>query len=500
MKVLHSWKMAWAALKKNRLQTTLTMTGMTIGVATVLTMIALGTGAQAAIHDQVLSAGMNLVIVKAGNYATKFDLGTADDVTAPTPAAFEPLVQKPAFKTAVFDPTQKGRFMRTQGEATGSPGPHRHHHSDKAPGELEPGRGASTLLTTDDAARLRKLKGVQYVSSGIHDNGSIQYNGGKMVFTSFHGDDSAQPLIRRGWIYPFGRFFNLKEEQAAANVVVLGQYVSNELFGNANPVGKTITIKDEPFKVIGVVGSGSFMVVPTEGDDQFDAVYLPVTTMERMLKRNYLSTISVTAISTGDVSSVIKAVTAELRASHHIALTEPNDFTVASEAHKALSKGLRGDVASAMMGNAAGLEKATLEELSKTLEQASSTMTSLLTSIAAVSLLVGGIGVMNIMLLSVSQRTREIGIRRAIGARAHDVLTQFLLEAITLSLAGGLLGVILGCLASVFIARTVHWSTSVSMPAIAVSFGVSAAIGIFFGYYPAREASQLLPIVALKAE
>jgi ABC-type antimicrobial peptide transport system permease subunit len=127
-------------------------------------------------------------------------------------------------------------------------------------------------------------------------------------------------------------------------------------------------------------------------------------------------------------------------------------------------------------------------------------MTALLTSIAAVSLIVGGIGVMNIMLLSVSQRTREIGIRRAIGARSHEVLTQFLLEATTLSLVGGLLGIVIGCLISASIARTVQWSTSISVPAVAVSFGVSAAIGIFFGYYPARQASRIEPIQALRFE
>jgi ABC-type antimicrobial peptide transport system permease subunit len=152
------------------------------------------------------------------------------------------------------------------------------------------------------------------------------------------------------------------------------------------------------------------------------------------------------------------------------------------------------------MGNAAGLEHITLEQFGKTLDKASATMTALLTSIAAVSLIVGGIGVMNIMLLSVSQRTREIGIRRAIGARAHEVLMQFILEATTLSLVGGVLGIAIGCALSASIAKTVQWSTSISIPAILVSFGVSVGIGIFFGYYPARQASRIQPIAALKYE
>jgi putative ABC transport system permease protein len=161
---------------------------------------------------------------------------------------------------------------------------------------------------------------------------------------------------------------------------------------------------------------------------------------------------------------------------------------------------MRPEVAHAVVGNVAGLEKVTLDQLGKTLDRASATMTALLTSIAGVSLLVGGIGIMNIMLLSVSQRTREIGIRRAIGARATDVLTQFLLESVTLSLVGGLLGIAIGCVVSGSLSQLVQWSTRISFPAILVSFVVSAAIGIFFGYYPARQASQVLPIESLRYE
>jgi putative ABC transport system permease protein len=153
-----------------------------------------------------------------------------------------------------------------------------------------------------------------------------------------------------------------------------------------------------------------------------------------------------------------------------------------------------------VVGNVAGFEKVTLDQLGKTLDRASATMTALLTSIAAVSLIVGGIGIMNIMLLSVSQRNREIGIRRAIGARANDVLMQFLLEAVMLSLVGGLLGIVIGCIASGSLSQVVQWSTHISTPAILVSFLVSAAVGIFFGYYPARQASQVLPIDSLRYE
>jgi putative ABC transport system permease protein len=315
-----------------------------------------------------------------------------------------------------------------------------------------------------------------------------------------HGDEAVLPKIRRAWSFPFGHFYSKKDEKNAANVVVLGQFVSQKLFGAANPVGKEVTLKGESFKVIGVIGSNSYMIQPSAGDDQFDAVYVPVTTMMRLMKQSYLSTVAVTTESTGEVGRVATTLTSLLRQRHGITDAVPDDFTVRSEAHKSMAHGMRPDLANAVMGNAAGLEKMTLEQFGKTLDKASATMTALLTSIAAVSLIVGGIGVMNIMLLSVSQRTREIGIRRAIGARAHEVLMQFILEATTLSLVGGVLGIAIGCALSASIARTVQWSTSISIPAILVSFGVSVGIGIFFGYYPARQASRIQPIAALKYE
>jgi putative ABC transport system permease protein len=243
------------------------------------------------------------------------------------------------------------------------------------------------------------------------------------------------------------------------------------------------------------------MVQPAPGDDQFDAVYIPITTVQKLLNLSKLNDITITTESTGDVTRVSKEMTILLRNRHKIGPTQADDFQVVSQARKALQGGgMRPDVSAAVTGNVSGLEKVTLSQLGKTLDAASATMTALLTSIAAVSLLVGGIGIMNIMLLSVSQRTREIGIRRAIGARSGDVLTQFLLEATTLSIVGGLLGIAIGVFASSFISKMVQWSTNISLPAVAISFGISAAIGIFFGYYPARQASMVLPIQSLKHE
>jgi ABC-type antimicrobial peptide transport system permease subunit len=283
---------------------------------------------------------------------------------------------------------------------------------------------------------------------------------------------------------------------------VLGSVVAEKIFGTTtNPVGKTVLLWRQPFKVVGVVTSSNWMVTPEAGDDQFDAVYIPVTTMQSLLNLSKLNDITVTTESTGDVTRASKSIVSLLRTRHGIGANAPDDFTVASQASKALTKGgLRPDVATAVTGNVSGLEKVTLDQLGKTLDKSSKTMTALLASIATVSLIVGGIGIMNIMMLSVTERTREIGIRRAVGARAKEVLLQFILESVTLSIAGGLLGIAIGIIAAMAISHAVQWSTSISPLAIALSFGVSAAVGIFFGYYPAREASRVAPLTSLRFE
>jgi ABC-type antimicrobial peptide transport system permease subunit len=190
-----------------------------------------------------------------------------------------------------------------------------------------------------------------------------------------------------------------------------------------------------------------------------------------------------------------------LRARHNISDEKPDDFTVTTQARQALAKGgMRPDVARAVVGNVSGLEKVTLEQLGKTLDRATRTMTALLAGIAAVSLLVGGIGIMNIMLLSVTERTREIGIRRAVGARARDVRSQFVLEAVALSVTGGIIGVLAGLLAARGLSHYLRWSTTISPGAVLVSVGVAAAVGIFFGWYPARQAARLDPIQSLRYE
>jgi putative ABC transport system permease protein len=463
------------------------MLGMGIGVATVLTMMSLGSGAQRAIQDQVKAAGMNMLVVTAGNFQARKERPPDDaiemgDVRSPQ------LYARPHLTLALFHPEDDPFAV------------HDHPTARQRLGDSEAGLGAAATLTIQDADAIRQVGGIQYVCEGVHENVHV-VNGGLRWFTRVHGDGVSLPEIRRSWTFTHGRFFSAREERNNAQVVVIGTIVAKQLFGDSNPVGRTITLWKQPFNVVGVVTSSNWLVPPAEGDDQFDAVYIPVTTMQHLLNLSKLNDITITTKSTGDVTRVSGIVTSLLRTRHHISGDQPDDFTVASQATKALTGGgLRPDVASAVTGNVNGLEKVTLDQLGKTLDKSSRTMSALLGSIAAVSLIVGGIGIMNIMLLSVTERTREIGIRRAVGARAYEVLMQFIAEAVTLSISGGVLGILVGVAAAVAISRSVQWSTSISAPAVALSFCVSAAIGIFFGYYPARQASRVAPLTSLRSE
>lgn len=482
-----SWTIALRSLRRNKLQTILTMLGMTIGVATVLTMISLGSGAQKAIQDQVRAAGMNMLIVTAGNFQARKEK-PPDDAIEMGAARRPESGYRPRLVMAAFHPEDDPFAI------------HDHPTARQRLGDSEAGLGAAATLTIADADAIRKISGVQYVCEGVHENVHV-VSGETRWFTRVHGDGVSLPDIRRSWKFVHGGFFSARQERNNDQVVVLGTVVAGKLFGAANPVGSTISLWKQPFKVVGVVTSSSWMVSPSEGDDQFDAVYIPVTTMQHLLNLSKLNDITITTQSTGDVTRVEGIVTHLLRTRHNIGPTQPDDFTVASQAAKALSSGgLRPDVASAVTGNVNGLEKVTLDQLGKTLDKSSRTMSALLASIAMVSLIVGGIGIMNIMMLSVTERTREIGIRRAVGARSQEVLLQFILESVTLSVAGGVLGIVVGVIAAIAISRSVQWSTSISVTAIALSFGVSAAIGIFFGYYPAREASRVAPLASLRFE
>jgi putative ABC transport system permease protein len=525
---------AFKALTRNRLQTALTMIGIAVGVGTVLAMMAVGAGAQRSIEQQVRAAGLNQITVTAGYWKPKTeDVGAAvahqgdarDTLELPVPE----LMQEPE-PTGDVLPARLGRqpgadVVHAIGSMDAADDIALVRHPEDDPmekhdhplawqrlGDLEAGLGAAATLSFADAEAIRSLGGVQYVACGVHGNARVfagepsasqaDAKDVKRWFTRMHGTDLQLLDIKRTWTLSGGRFFTLAEQKNAEQVMVLGQVVAEKLFGsNDVALGRTVTLWKQPFKVIGVVTSSSWVVRPAAGDDEFDAVYMPYTTTHRLLNLTKLNDITITASATGEVTAVSQRIAALLRQRHSIKEAAPDDFTISTQATRAITTGgLPPNVASAIAGNVRELERVTLEQLAGTLERSSLTMRWLLAAVAAVSLLVGGIGIMNITLLSVTERTREIGLRRAVGARSKDVMRQFLIEALALSLAGGLVGVVCGVIASFAIARTLKWATVVSPGAVLLAFGVSAAVGVFFGWYPARRAAALDPIAALRHE
>ncbi|MBP1840946.1 ABC transporter permease [Formosa algae] len=267
-----------------------------------------------------------------------------------------------------------------------------------------------------------------------------------------------------------GSMFTDAEVKSASKVVLIGQTVVDNVFPDGEePVGQMIRFNNIPFKVIGVLeekGENTF------GQDQDDVVIAPYTTVQkRILAITYLNQIMASAISEEDAPEAVTQVTAILRDQHKLADSEDDDFSVRS-----------------------------MEELISTFSSTSEMLTILLVAVASISLLIGGIGIMNIMYVSVKERTKEIGLRMAVGGKGSDILMQFLIEAILISITGGVLGVILGLSATVFIEKFLHWPTSVAMYSIIISFAVCAVTGIFFGWYPARKAAALDPITALRYE
>jgi putative ABC transport system permease protein len=520
----HQWRqwrqhpvvdIALGAIRRNRLQTILTMIGISMGVATVLAMLAVGAGARAAVEQQVRAAGLNQLTIRAGNWRPKQEESGAAIAHQGDAGDSLTLPSLPDLDTGAIDPwltaprraPAEGRgadmdLVRIAFHPEDDPmEKHDHPLARQRLGDLEAGLGSAATLTFEDADAIRQLPGVQYVACGVHENARV-YFGDKRWFTRMHGTDLELPSIKRAWTFSYGRFFTSREQARAEQVLVLGQIVADKLFGSGvNPVGREVKLWNQPFEVVGVVTSATWVVQPAPGDDQFDAVYMPYTTTQRLLNLSKLNDITVTAASSGDVTRLARDIATLLRQRHGIGDEQPDDFTILTQATKALTTGgMPPSVARAVAGNVAELERVTLEQLARTLERAGRTMSWLLAGIAAVSLLVGGIGIMNITLLSVTERTREIGLRLAVGARSRDVMHQFLTEAVVLSVAGGTLGIILGVIASALIARTLQWATVVSPASILLAFGMSAAVGVFFGWYPARRAATLDPIEALRRD
>ena len=333
---------------------------------------------------------------------------------------------------------------------------------------LHLGSLANKTLTADDTKAIeREVPLVVNVNAQADTRVQVVY-GNQNWGTSLKGEGPQFFAVRR-WPVETGSSFTEQDVIGSTNVCILGATVVDALFGGADPIGQTVRIKNLPFRVIGVMSRKG---LSPSGGDQDDCIVTPYTTVQKKIKGStWLDDIMCSAVSPEAIVPAQKQIRGLLRARHHLRPDAEDDFNIR----------IPSDLAQVQMKSA-------------------QVMTVLLVSIASVSLLVGGIGIMNIMLVSVTERTREIGIRMAVGASDRDVQIQFLSEAVALSIFGGSLGVLLGVLGSRIVANVLHWPIRVSLQAIGVAALFSAAVGIFFGYYPARKAAQLDPIEALRYE
>ncbi len=338
-------------------------------------------------------------------------------------------------------------------------------------GGVRMGAGTQPTLSTGDAEAIQKeCLSVMYVAPVLSGVAQVIY-GNQNWSTGITGT-TTNMLQVRDWPLSAGRPFTDEEMRSASKVCLLGQTVVDNLFGGINPIGQIIRIKNVPFTVVGVLDAKG---QDPGGHDQDDTVYVPVTTAQKKLFGTafpgMVRIIMVKAKSADDLASAEKEITELLRQRHHIGQKQDDDFTVRN-----------------------------LTQMMQAAEQSTKVMTLLLGAIASVSLLVGGIGIMNIMLVSVTERTREIGIRMAIGAKTWDIRLQFIVEALTLSMIGGVVGIIIGISSSEVVSMLFGWPTVISPVSIFLSFGFSGFVGIFFGFYPAYKASLLDPIEALRYE
>ncbi len=336
-------------------------------------------------------------------------------------------------------------------------------------GSVRTGAQTGTTLTEEDGAAIKEqCPAVAYLSPLLRAGAQIVY-GENNWGTSLQGGTPDYFSIR-DWRIDQGDFFSDADVRGATKVCLLGQTVVQQLFSSEDPVGKTIRIRSIPFRVVGTLKpKGQNMM----GQDQDDLIIIPYTTLQKRLMGNNIRSWGFTASakSQGQILEAQQQITDLLRARHKLGPSDDNDFTIRNQT-----------------------------EIAEASESTSKVMTALLASIASVSLIVGGIGIMNIMLVSVTERTREIGVRMSIGARKYDILTQFLMEAIVLSLLGGLVGILLGVTGSTLVSKIAGWPTFVTSGSIFLSVFFSMLVGVFFGYYPARKASLLSPMEALRYE
>ena len=408
-KLVHSMSIAFDALRINKMRSMLTMLGIVIGVAAVIAMVAVGSGAEERIRQQIASIGSNVIVVLSGSLTSsgiRMGTGNAQTLTEDDARA----IVRECDAVALATPAVRGGIQAVYGNSNW---------------------GTQILGTTPDYLAVRDIE--------IQD----------------------------------GQTFTTADVEATAGVALLGKTVIDNLFYGEDPVGRVIRIKTVSFTVIGtLVPKGQ----SPSGQDQDDVILMPISTAKKRVigvsQANYAAVGSIMVqAKEGRTEDAQDQMTGLLRQRHHLQWNEDDDFTIRN-----------------------------MEEVFRAQENSARIMSILLAAIASVSLMVGGIGIMNIMLVSVTERTKEIGLRQAVGAKTTDILGQFLAEAVTLSLAGGAAGVALGVAASMLISYFADWSTVVSITAILVAFFFSGLVGIFFGYYPARKAAYMDPIDALRYE
>ncbi|MDB6095397.1 MAG: macB 13 [Verrucomicrobia bacterium] len=404
MRISSTLTVSFRALRRNAMRSLLTALGIIIGVGAVIAMVSIGNGAKSMVEAQIASLGENVLLVFSGS----FSQGGA----------------------------RSGAF------------------------------GAGTLTVEDAEAIKREVTTVGAVSPEVRTGAQVLANG--LNWSTQVLGESAEYLDIRAWPLADGLMFSEADVRSVAKVCIIGQTIANQLFPDGSPIGQTLRIKAQPFKVVGLLAAKGLSV---QGADQDDLVIVPYTSaMKRVAKQTMLRSISVQATS-ADTLAIAQNDIAGLLRQRHRTSESTDDFTVRSQV-----------------------------EIAQAATATSDTMTLLLGAIAGVSLIVGGIGIMNIMLVSVTERTREIGIRLAVGAHGREIQLQFLTESIVLSALGGSLGILLGIGASELLSHLNNWPTLVSTTAVVVAFFFSAAVGMVFGYYPARKASMLDPIDALRYE
>ncbi|HEY8148711.1 MAG TPA: ABC transporter permease, partial [Vicinamibacteria bacterium] len=405
MKVQNVLRIALVAIRRNAVRSALTMLGVIIGVASVIAMIALGSGARAAIDDQIQQQGTNVIYVSAGSFG-------------------------------------------------------------RGPGVARGGAGSTSTLTLEDAQTIaRDIPLLARMSPMVRGRAQV-VAGNQNWNTSIEGGNEDYIVIRN-WPIASGDNFTARDVLVADKVALLGPTVAKTLFPDSDPVGQIIRVKNLPFRVTGVLTSKG---QNQWGQDQDDIIIAPYTTVQKkLLGITFIQQVVLSATSSENVEPAAVEITKLMRQRHKIQDPNDDDFTVR-----------------------------TVAEMAATRTEMANTMTMLLMSVASVSLLVGGIGIMNIMLVSVTERTREIGLRMAVGARTRDILRQFLAEAVSLSIVGGAVGVLLGMTVSRLLTSGLGWPTVITPTSIVVAFAFAGAVGVFFGFYPARKAAELDPIEALR--